>query len=184
MSEDFVSLMIKNIMSSNHYETKYQRLYDLTTFRLIMEKFDVVSYLDNLILDRETYNEYFKDIVKRYDKKKHKRFIKELKKSEKQQSESTVINILEIDNGYTDRDMIFESIIDADYYETQYEKMKIVNMLQLFFDRNNLEVFMNGSVSQKEYEVYFRDTIKENNPQWDEEIMKEYKNNNGENYES
>jgi len=176
MSKDFINNMVVNILSSNHYEDNYQKLYDLSTFRLILEKFNLISYLDNLILNRETYNEYYKNIVKNNDIQKHKKLKKELKRYEKQQSESTVTNILEIDNGYTDRDMIFESIIDGEFYETDYVKMKIVNMLQLFFDKYELESFMNSDISYKDYKKYFRDNIKENNPQWDERVIRNFKN--------
>jgi len=96
MSKDFINNMVVNILSSNHYEDNYQKLYDLSTFRLILEKFNLISYLDNLILNRETYNEYYKNIVKNNDIQKHKKLKKELKRYEKQQSESTVTNILEI----------------------------------------------------------------------------------------
>lgn len=152
----------------------------LQSLHLLIEKFNLDEFMEEYTFTKEEYEKYFKDITKSYDMSLHKeikrRFKKKLKRDEKQQSESTVTNILEIDNGYTDRDMIFESIIDGEFYETYYMKMKIVNMLQLFFDKYGLESFMISDISYKDYKKYFRDNIKENNPQWDERVMRNLKN--------
>ena len=117
MNEDFINKIVWSILDSERYEDNYQKYYDLQTFRLVVEKFNVESYLENLTIDRDTYNEYFKDIVKKYDFEKHKEVKKELKESEKRKSNQTPTNILGMNDNYSDRDRIFESVIDGDYYE-------------------------------------------------------------------
>jgi len=134
--------------------------------------------MDNLQITEEVFDTYFKDIVKEYDKSLYKSIKKSIKESSIFFMEFRYM--FKMDNQYIDRDDIFESIIDSDgYYESEYQKMKIVNFLQYFFDKFEFEKhFYNSEINQNEYEIYFRDTIKEYKPKLNKKIMEKFKNEN------
>lgn len=165
-SDDFIYTVVDSLEVYPHYLSEYERLFEIQTFKMLVDTFDLDTYLNNLILDEETYNLYFKDIVKKYDKPKHK----EMKKQFKQ---TTLKNIYLNDKSGMYRDYILESIFDnEDYWEDDYEKSKIVNFLQYFFDKYGFERELNnGDISIEDYEKYFKDTFLHYNPYKHNELM-------------
>lgn len=165
-SDDFIYSVVENLESCEGYLSEYDRKLDIQTFKMLVDMFDLDTYLENLILDEITYNLYFEEIVKKYDKPKHKQMKKEFKKVSLQ---NTYLN----DKRGLYRDYILESIFDSDdYFEDDYEKSKIINFLNYFFDKYGLERELDfGVISNEDYEKYFKETILHFNPTKHKELI-------------
>ena len=164
--------ILLSILDSDIYFGDYERFMAIQTLQYVVDKFDLNYFLRSYDVDEEAYNRYFKEIVKKYDKPKHKRYKESLRK-EKNNSEILYDDI--------DRDVILESIYESDYYENDYEKMKVINVLQLFFDRFKLEKFIQYSdVSADEYKQYFQKNIQTHHPHLDINILEKNYTNKGE----
>ena len=165
-TDNFIYSVVDKLESFEGYLGEYDRKMDIQTFKMLVDRFELDTYLENLILDEETYNLYFKEIVKKYDKPKHK----QMKKQFKQISlENTYIK----DSRGLYRDYIVESIFDNnEYWEDEYEKSKIINFLQYFFDKYGLEREMSfGVVTNDDYEKYFKETVLHFNPNKHKELI-------------
>ena len=164
--------ILLSILDSDIYLGDYERLMAIQTLQYVVDKFDLNYFLMSYDVDEEAYNRYFKEIVKKYDKPKHKRYKESLRK-EKNNSEILYDDI--------DRDVILESIYESDYYENDYEKMKVINTLQFFFDKFKLERFIqNSDVSEDEYKQYFQKNIQTHHPSIDTKILEKNYTNKGE----
>ncbi|WP_129587511.1 hypothetical protein [Malaciobacter canalis] len=157
MNREFIYTVLDCLEKYPYFLNDYEKGIEIQTFKMVVDKFDIDSYLNNLILDEETYNTYFKEVVKKFDKPKHKLMKREFKKSLRE----TTLNDNEL---Y--RDYILESICDSDdYFEDDYMKEMVVDFLQYFFDKYGLEKELkNGEISLEDYEKYFKDTVIKNNP--------------------
>ena len=164
--------ILLSILDSDIYLGDYERFMAIQTLQYLVDKFDLNYFLMSYDVDEEAYNRYFKEIVKKYDKPKHKRYKESLRKEKKS---------LEKNNFDIDRDVILESIYESDYYENDYEKMKVINVLQLFFDKFKLESFIQSSdLSESEYKQYFQKNIQTHHPYLDTKIIEKNYTNKGE----
>ena len=164
--------ILLSILDSDIYFGDYERFMAIQTLQYVVDKFDLNYFLRSYDVDEEAYNRYFKEIVKKYDKPKHKRYKESLRK-EKNNSEILYDDI--------DRDVILESIYESDYYDDDYEKMKVINVLQFFFDKFKLERFIqNSDVSEDEYKQYFQKNIQTHHPSLDTKVTQIYNTDKGE----
>ncbi len=164
--------IILSVMDSHLYLGDYERFLAIQTLQYVVDKFGLNYFINNYDVDEEEYNKYFKEVVKKYDKSKHKEYKKSLRK-EKKTLEKNYFDI--------DRDVILESIYESDYYENDYEKMQVINTLQLFFDKFKLESFIQcGDVSEDEYKHYFQKNIQTHRQMIDTNVLEKYNIEKGE----
>lgn len=177
-SSKFTNNVIDSLEEYPYHISEYDKLLDIQTFKYLVDEFDIEGYLNGFQITKEVFDNYFKDTVKKYDKPLYKQIRKDFKNNPTYTTD--LDNIYDIDDGYVDRDYIFESIMDSDdYYENDYQKLRIINFLQYFFDKFHFEKHLySGVINKTEYEVYFRDTVKEFNPKLNKQIMEKFKNGN------
>ncbi|MCX6076454.1 MAG: hypothetical protein NTW78_06145 [Campylobacterales bacterium] len=167
-----IDTILLSILDSDLYLGDYERLMAIQTLQYVVDKFDLNYFFDSYNVDKDEYNKYFKDVVKTYYKEKHKEY-KKLLKNEK--------NTLEINHLDIDRKVIFESIYENNFYDTDYKKMKVINTLQFFFDKFKLEIFIQSSdLSEDDYKQYFQKNIQTHNQYLDTKIIEENYTNKGE----
>lgn len=169
-SDDFIDGIFESMLESDYYKSEYERFYDIHTLKMLVDKLDIQNYLDGLVLDSDTYNTYYKDVVKTFDKPLHRRVKRVL------QHQQTFNQINDTQYYYMDRDLILECIYDnEDYFLSQYEKEMVVNFVRFFFDKYDFEKMFRRDITKEEYIKYFGDTIKEYNPSHHKKVMKHYK---------
>ena len=167
-----IDTILLSILDSDLYLGDYERLMAIQTLQYVVDKFDLNYFFDSYNIDKDEYNKYFKYVVKTYHKEKHKEY-KKLLKNEK--------NTLEINHLDIDRKVIFESIYESDFYDTDYKKMKVINTLQFFFDKFKLERFIEYSdLSENDYKQYFQKNIQTHHPHLDTKIIEENYTDKGE----
>ena len=77
-------------------------------------------------------------------------------------------------------DLMLESIYESDYFESEFEKMNIINFLRLFFHKYDFYDFVDThQITEYEYKRYFKDNVKFHNPKIHKRIKKMYKINRG-----
>ena len=153
-SDNFIENVIKSLKEYSGFENEYERKFEIQTFKLLVDRFKVESFLDNLVLNEDTYDKYFKKIVKKYDYYQH-----QYMKTQFENERDDYFNEI-------DRDLIFESIYDnEDYWDSDYQKSLVVDFLRYFFDKYGLESeFSFGSITKEVYEEYFSNTVKHFSP--------------------
>ena len=167
-----IDTILLSILDSDLYLGNYERFMAIQTLQYVVDKFDLNYFLNTYDVDKEAYDKYFKDIVKTYDKANHKRYKESLRK-EKKTLEKNYFDI--------DREEIFESILKSDCYDNSFEKMKVINVLQFFFDKFKFEMFIECSdLSEDEYKQYFQKSVQTHRPYLDAKIIEENYTNKGE----
>ncbi len=160
--------IILSVMDSHLYLGDYERFIAVQTLQYVVDKFDLNYFINNFDIEEDDYNIYFKEIVKIYDKPKHKEYKKIFRKEK---------NSLKENEFYIDREVVFESIYKNDYYDTDYKKMNVINTLQFFFDKFKLESFIqNNNVSMDDYIQYFQKNTQNFNKHLDTYILENYTN--------
>ncbi len=77
-NDKFIDLILESMMKSDLYNEEEDKLMNIQTFTLIVDKFNLDTFTENYYIDEFDYNIYFKYVLKKYDKKRHKEIIKKL----------------------------------------------------------------------------------------------------------
>ena len=77
-------------------------------------------------------------------------------------------------------DRLLESIYESDYFDSEFERMNVINFLRLFFHKYDFYDFVDThQITEYEYKRYFKDVVKQHKPQIHKRIKKMYKINRG-----
>jgi hypothetical protein len=168
MNDNFKDNVIESIQTSDVYWSEYQKNYDISTFEMVMDRFNIQNFLDNTNIDEYYYNKYFKKVIKKYDKSLHKEVKKEFKKYSQQKFSDFNFDF--------DRVVIFNSLINSDFIGHPYHSEKMISLLRYVFDKIDIEnIYDDLQITKDDYKKYFKDVIKKYNPQTHKSIMDEYR---------
>ena len=168
MNNNFKDNVIESILTSDIYWEDYQKEFDLSLFKMILDRFDILNYLDNTNIDEYAYNKYFKKVFKKYDKSFHKAIKKEFKTKSEEKFDDY--------NFSFDRNIIFNSILNSKFVEHPYHSEKLISILNYVFDKLDIDNIYNDlQISKDDYKKYFKDVVKKYSPQTHKKAMKEYK---------
>ena len=171
LNEEFINGVVKSMEESDYYLSNYERYFDIQTFLMIVDKLNVKSYINNIVLDKDTYNTYYKKVVKKYDNLTHKR-VKDVLKNQ-----PTIHSLVDEDYLF-DKDLVVGSfsLNKHNHFDCEYEKELVSNYLEYFLDKYNYEEgIYNTDISKEEYNKYFKDTIKRYNIKQHYKIIDKYK---------
>lgn len=170
LNTDFTDNIVKALKQSEVYLDNREREYDIALFQMVMDRFDVESFLENTDVESYFYNKYLKDVVFDINPSLHQKVIDDFEDDDS-------LEFL----GFT-KEIVFEMIKGNDNLYNGFDKEKMIGLLDFLFDKVDIEtVYKNTEISKDEYEKYLKNVILKYKPNYHNEVMERFKEEENEN---